>query len=91
VTTVGLLKRLFLGRWFARWLLRGGPLSIALKLGAVALWGVWQWRREEKRLDRKRRSREIDADYEVVPEGRIEPPEPTGTPDGPPGYRPDST
>lgn len=70
-TTMGLLGRLFLGRWFARWLLRGGPWSIALKLGGVALWGIWRWRREEKALKRQRRRLEIDADYEVVPQGEL--------------------
>lgn len=69
---MGLLKKLFLGRWFARWLLRGGPGSIALKLAGVALWGVWRWRRDEKRLEQEQRRLEIDADYEVVPEGRLD-------------------
>lgn len=69
---MGLLKKLFLGRWFARWLLRGGPGAIALKMAGVALWGIWRWRRDEKRLARERRQLEIDADYEVVPEGRLD-------------------
>lgn len=70
---MGLLKKLFLGRWFARWLLRGGPGAIALKLAGVALWGVWRWRRDERRLERERRRLEIEADYEVVPQDRLDP------------------
>ncbi|MGH2804878.1 MAG: hypothetical protein ACRDL4_17830, partial [Thermoleophilaceae bacterium] len=73
MTIVGLLKRLFLGRWLVRWLFRGGPWSIALKLAGAALWGAWRLRREGKRTERERRKLEIDADYEVVPEGRLEP------------------
>jgi hypothetical protein len=88
---VGRLGRLFLGRWFARWLLRGGPFSVTLKLVAVALWGVWQWRRDEKRLERNRRRREIAADYEILPEGRLEPPERARNPRSVRGYRSDNT
>lgn len=91
MTTVGLLKKLFLGRWFARWLLRGGPWSVALKLAGVALWGAWRWRRDEKRLEQERRRLEIDADYEVVPEGRLEPGSNAGNPHPRQGYRPDNT
>jgi hypothetical protein len=82
---VGLLKRLVMGRWLARWLLRGSPLSVGLKLGGVALWGVWRWRRDERRRRQEQREKEIDADYEVVPPGRLE----TGPPRNPgerPGY-----
>jgi hypothetical protein len=61
-----------MGRWLARWLLRGSPTSVALKLGGVALWGVWRWRRDERRRRQERQQKEIDADYEVVPPGRLE-------------------
>ena len=69
---MGALKKLVLGRWLARWLLRGSPLSVALKMGVLALWGVWRWRRDERRRRSERRQREIDADYEVVPPDRLE-------------------
>lgn len=60
------IGRVVLGRWFARWLLRGGPWAVATKLVGVALLGVWKWRREQRRLDREVRAREIEADYEVL-------------------------
>lgn len=82
---MGVLRRLVMGRWLARWLLRGSPLAVALKLGGVALWGVWRWRREERRQRLMRRRREIDADYEIVPPGRLET-GPTRNPAGTPGY-----
>lgn len=63
---MGLLKKLFLGRWFTRWLLRGGPWSVAAKLAGVALWGAWKWRREKKQTERERVARELPADYDVV-------------------------
>ncbi len=88
---MGLLKRLLLGRWFARWLFRGGPWSIALKLGAAALWGAWRLRRESKRTEEERRKLEIDADYEVVPEGRLKPGSGARNPGSQPGYGPDNT
>lgn len=66
------LKRLVLGRWLARWLLRGSPASVALKMGGVALWGVWRWRRDERRRRLEERRKEIDADYEVVPPAGLE-------------------
>lgn len=69
---MGLLKKLVMGRWAARWLLRGSPLSVALKLGGVALWGAWRWRRDERRRRQEQREKEIDADYEVVPPGHLE-------------------
>ncbi len=87
---MGLLKRLFLGRWFVRWLFRGGPWSIALKLAGAALWGAWRLRREGKRTERERRKLEIDADYEVVPERRVEPGSSARNPGGTPGYGPDN-
>lgn len=36
------------------------------KLAGVALWGAWKWRREQRRLERETRAREIEADYEVL-------------------------
>ena len=86
---MGLLKRLVMGRWLARWLMRGSPLSVALKLGGVALWGVWRWRRDERRRRLEQGRKEIDADYEVVPPGRIET-GPTRNPPATPVYGPDN-
>lgn len=63
---MGWLKKAIVGRWLGRWLLRGGPWTIATKLLAVAAYGAWKWRREAKRVEGERRSREIPADYEVV-------------------------
>jgi hypothetical protein len=72
---MGFLRRLVLGRWFTRWLLRGGPWSIAAKLAAVALYGAWKWRRERKRVGPSRPAGEIEGSYEVLgPEpGTLEP------------------
>jgi hypothetical protein len=86
---VGLLKRLVMGRWLTRWLLRGSPLSVGLKLGGVALWGVWRWRRDERRRRLEQRRKEIDAEYEVVPPGRLET-GPSRNPAETPGYGPDT-
>jgi hypothetical protein len=76
---MGLLGKVILGRWFTRWLLRGGPWSIAAKLAAVALLGAWKWRRERREAERLARSREIDATYEVLDRdaGRLGSPKPT--------------
>lgn len=63
---MGWFRKAVIGRWFGKWLLRGGPWSIAAKLAGVALYGAWKWRREAKRVGRERGSREIPADYEVV-------------------------
>lgn len=71
---MGLLQKLVLGRWFTRWLLRGGPWSIAAKLAAVAIFGAWKYRRERRQLERAVREKEIEADYEVVePESDLPP------------------
>ena len=85
---MGFLKRLVMGRWIARWLLRGSPLAVTLKLGGVALWGVWRWRRDERRRRLEQQKREIDADYEVVPPGRLET-GPARNPGEREGYGPD--
>lgn len=68
---MGLLRTWVLGRWFARWLLRGSPGTVVAKLAAVALWGVWKWRREKRRVETARRELEIPADYEVVGRDRL--------------------
>lgn len=63
---MGFFKKLILGRWFTRWLLRGGPWGVAAKLAGVALWGIWKWRREQRAVESEQRAREIPAEYEVV-------------------------
>lgn len=63
---MGFLKKVILGRWFTRWLLRGGPWGVAAKLAGVALWGVWKWRREQREAESEQRAREIPAEYEVM-------------------------
>jgi len=68
---MGLLTRAVVGRWLARWLLRGGPLAIAAKLVAVGAFGAWKYHREQKRSGRD--ARQIDADYEVLGPDRIAP------------------
>jgi hypothetical protein len=67
---MALLQKVILGRWFTRWLLRGGPWSIAAKLAAVAFLGAWKWRRERQREERAARAREIEATYEVLGDAR---------------------
>ena len=71
---MGFLRKLILGRWFTRWLLRGGPWGVAAKLAGVALWGAWKWRRERRQVERAREAREIRAEYEVLDstDGEIE-------------------
>lgn len=85
---MGMLQRLFLGRWVTRWLLRGGPWTIAAKLAGVALWGAWKWRRERRREVAGERAREIPAEYEVLPPDTLPPPagSPSGTGDAGTGY-----
>lgn len=63
---MGLLRRLVVGRWFTRWLLRGGPWSVAAKIAAVALYGAWRWRRDKRRQVPARNQGEIEASYEVL-------------------------
>lgn len=68
---MALWTRVVLGRWLARWLLRGGPLAIAAKLVAVGALGAWKYRRELKRSGRD--TGQIDAEYEVLGPDRIAP------------------
>ncbi len=63
---MGFLKKAIIGRWFTRWLLRGGPWGVAAKLSGVALWGIWKWRKEKREAERTRRAQEIPAEYEVM-------------------------
>src|SRR5688500_685473 len=72
---MGGLRNVVVGRWLVRWLLRGSPVAVVLKLAGVALWGAWRWRRE-RRAEEARRPKELRADYEVVPPGRLPGPEP---------------
>jgi hypothetical protein len=70
--TMGLLKQAVVGRWLARWLMRGSPLAVVAKLAAVGAFGAWRYHRQRKRsaaLDQK----QIDADYEVLGPDRIAP------------------
>jgi hypothetical protein len=70
--TMGLLKQAVLGRWLARWLMRGSPLVVVAKLAAVGAFGAWRYHRQRKRSaapDQK----QIDADYEVLGPDRIAP------------------
>lgn len=62
----GWIKKAILGRWLARWLLRGSPWAVVAKLAAVAAWGAWRWRRRQNAAEQNRRSREIPAEYEVL-------------------------
>lgn len=71
---MGWIRKVIVGRWLGRWLLRGGPWSIAAKLALVAVYGAWKWRREARRVEEDRASREIAAEYEVVEEGAERPP-----------------
>lgn len=93
---MGWFGKAIVGRWLGRWLLRGGPWSIAAKLVGVVVYGAWKWRREAKRVETERRSREIPAEYEVIEEsgeapgeaGRVPPPQEHGpSPRGTPGDR----
>ncbi|HUF88715.1 MAG TPA: hypothetical protein VMR66_01905 [Gemmatimonadota bacterium] len=68
---MGLWTRVVLGRWLARWLLRGSPLAIAAKIVAVGALGAWKYHRELKRSGRD--TRQIDAEYEVLGPDRIAP------------------
>lgn len=63
---MGWFGKAVVGRWLGRWLLRGGPWSIAAKLLGVVVYGAWKWRREARRLESERGAREIPADYEVI-------------------------
>jgi hypothetical protein len=69
---MGLFTRAVLGRWLARWLMRGSPLAIAAKLAAVGAVGAWRYHRQRKRAG-GRDQKQIDADYEVLGPDRIAP------------------
>ncbi len=79
---MGVLKKMVLGRWALRWLMRGSPAAVAAKLAAVGLFGAWKWRREQKRERAESAAREIPAEYEVVGPGALNPPEPATSPGG---------
>lgn len=79
---MSILKKLVLGRWAMRWLMRGSPAAVAAKLAAVGLVGAWKWRRERKRELAAAAAREIPAEYEVVGPDRLAGPEPPGAPGG---------
>jgi hypothetical protein len=69
---MGLLKKAVVGRWLARWLMRGSPVAVVAKLAAVGAFGAWRYHRQRKRSaahDQKR----IDADYEVLGPDQIAP------------------
>lgn len=62
-------------RLLSRWLLRGGPWSVAFKLLGVAAFEAWRQGRAERREARGRRSLEIPADYEVLEPDALPAPE----------------
>lgn len=63
---LGWIKKVVVGRWLARWLLRGGPWSVAAKLLLVAVWSAWRWRRSREVEAGSGGPGEIPADYEVL-------------------------
>ena len=69
---MGLLKQAVLGRWLARWLMRGSPLAVVAKLAAVGAVGAWRDHPHRKRAAAQDR-KQIDADYEVLGPDRIAP------------------
>jgi hypothetical protein len=69
---MGFLRRVVLGRWLARWLMRGSPLAVAAKLLAVGALGAWKYRRDRQGTA-GRDPRQIDADYEILGPERIAP------------------
>lgn len=68
---MGLMTRAVVGRWLARWLMRGSPLAVAAKLAAVGALGAWKYHRDHRKAERDPRG--IDADYEVLGPDRIAP------------------
>jgi hypothetical protein len=70
--TMGLLKKAVVGRWVARWLMRGSPLAVVAKLAAVGAFGAWRYHRQRKRSG-AHDQKQIDADYEVLGPDRIAP------------------
>lgn len=69
---MGLFTRAVVGRWLARWLMRGSPLAVVAKLAAVGAFGAWRYHRQRKR-DGAGDQKQIDADYEVLGPDRIAP------------------
>lgn len=69
---MGLFTRAVVGRWLARWLMRGSPLAIVAKLAAVGAFGAWRFHRQRKR-EAGRTPQQIEADYEVLGPDRIAP------------------
>jgi hypothetical protein len=85
--TMGFLKQAVVGRWLARWLMRGSPLAVVAKLAAVGAFGAWRYHRQRKRsaaYDQK----QIDADYEILGPDRIAP---TARPEMEPGGKAQGT
>jgi hypothetical protein len=69
---MGLFTRAVVGRWLARWLMRGSPVAVVAKLAAVGAFGAWRYHRQRKR-DAAQDQKQIDADYEVLGPDRIAP------------------
>jgi hypothetical protein len=85
--TMGLLKQAVVGRWLARWLMRGSPLAVVAKLAAVGAFGAWRYHRQRKR-SAAHDQKQIDADYEVLGPDRIAP---TARPEMEPGRTAEGT
>ncbi len=70
-------------RWLGRWIVRGRPLSVLVKLTLVAFVGIWRWHKASRESRRASGRRELPADYEVLPREGLTGPDGTSTgPDG---------